>query len=91
MVNKLKAIAEGWSKSLGLVEVSEENKQLAKKRVAICVECPHAKEMWLKVFIDGILKNDEVGSGIGCKLCGCPINEHALVLNEKCPDKPPRW
>jgi hypothetical protein len=89
MVNKLKAIAEGWSKSLGLVKVSEENKELAKKRVAICVVCPYSEEMWLKKFIDGMLKNDEVGSGIGCKLCGCPINEKALVPDEKCKDN--RW
>ena len=88
MVN-LKNIAEGWSKSLGLVEVSEENKELARKRVAICIECPHAKEQWLKKFIDGILQNDVQGSGIGCSLCGCPVNEKALVDSEKCPDK--RW
>lgn len=88
MVN-LKNIYIGWTKSLGLAKVSEENKELAKKRVAICVECPHAKEMWLKAFIDGMLKNDELGSGIGCNLCGCPINEKALVPDEKCPDN--RW
>ena len=81
----LKNIYEGWTKSLGLVEVSQENKELAKTRVAICVDCPHAKEMWLKKFIDGFLKNDEQGSGIGCGVCGCPINEKALVINEKCP------
>ena len=85
----LRNIFEGWSKSLGLVEVSEENKELAKKRVAICVECPHAKEQWLKKFIDGMLQNDEVGSGIGCSKCGCPVNEKALVEDEKCPDG--RW
>jgi hypothetical protein len=87
--NKLKNIAEGWSKSLGLVEISEENKELARKRVAICVVCPHSKEQWLKKFIDGMLKNDIQGSGIGCKLCGCPINEKALVPGEKCKDN--RW
>lgn len=85
----LKHVYEGWTKALGLVEVSEENKTLAKKRVAICIECPHAKEQWLKKFIDGALQRDEVGSGIGCGICGCPINEKALVENEKCPDN--RW
>jgi TPP-dependent indolepyruvate ferredoxin oxidoreductase alpha subunit len=87
----LRNIFNGWSKSLGLVEVSEENKELARKRVAICVECPHAKEMWLKKFIDGALQRDITGSGIGCSICGCPINERALVPDEKCEDKPPRW
>jgi hypothetical protein len=84
-MSNLKNIAEGWSKSLGLVEVSDENKELARKRVAICVECPHAKEHWLKKFIDDVLQNDILGSGIGCKKCGCPINEKALVIDEKCP------
>lgn len=88
MVN-LKNIADGWAKSLGLIEVSEENKALAKTRVAICVDCPHAKEMWLKKVIDGALQRDELGSGIGCGLCGCPVNEKALVINETCPDG--RW
>lgn len=89
MGNKLKNIFEGWSKSLGLVEVSEENRELARKRVSICIECPHAKEQWLKKFIDGALQKDIQGSGIGCSLCGCPINEKALVPDEKCKDN--RW
>lgn len=81
----LKNIYEGWSKSLGLAEVSEENKKMALDRVKVCVECPFAEEMWLKKFIDGFLKRDELGSGIGCTICGCPVNEKALVIEEKCP------
>lgn len=78
-------IFEGWSKSLGLAEVTEENKVIAINRVKICVHCPHAKEQWLKKFIDGMLQRDELGSGIGCGLCGCPVNEKALVIGESCP------
>lgn len=85
----LKHIYEGWTKSLGLAPVSPENKLLAAVRVQICVECPHAKEMWLKKFIDGVLKKDELGSGIGCSICGCPVNEKALVNEEKCPEN--KW
>lgn len=85
----LKNIYEGWTKKLGLAEVSEEDKEMAKARVAICVGCPHAKEQWLTTFIDDLLKNDELGSGIGCELCGCPINALALVRKEKCKDN--RW
>lgn len=81
----LKNIAEGWGKSLGVLKVSEENKKLALDRVNICVECPYSEEMWLKKFFDGVLKRDELGSGIGCTKCGCPINEKALVIEEKCP------
>lgn len=84
-MSNLLNIAEGWAKSLHLVEVSEENKKLAKERVMICVECPFSQEMWLKKFIDGFLKRDELGSGIGCSICGCPVNEKALVIEEKCP------
>lgn len=78
-------IYEGWSKSLGLKEVSEENKQLSKNRLKICIACPHAKEMWLKKIIDGFLKRDKATSGIGCELCGCPVNEKSLVISEECP------
>lgn len=81
----LKHIYEGWSKSLGLAKVTEDEKSLALARVKICVACPHAKEMWLKTFIDGVLQRDELGSGIGCSICGCPVNEKALVKDEKCP------
>lgn len=89
MFEKLKHIAEGWSKSLDLVEVSEENKKLAKKRVEACVKCPYSEEFWLKKFIDGVLQRDVLGSGIGCSKCGCPVNEKALVIEETCPDN--RW
>lgn len=85
----LNKIYEGWTKSLGLAEVTKENKILAESRVKICVECEHAKEMWLKKFIDGMLKRDELGSGIGCGICGCPVNEKALVITEECPLK--KW
>lgn len=85
-------IYEGWTKALGLVEVSEENKKLALKRVRACVDCPHAKEQWLKKIIDGVLKNDELGSGIVCTLCTCPVQQKALVIEERCPDpEVDRW
>jgi hypothetical protein len=89
MVKKLSHIYEGWTKSLGLAPVTEDEKNLANARVKICVQCPHASEMWLKKLIAGILKNDELGSGIGCTICGCPVMEKALVTRETCPDG--RW
>lgn len=85
MTTSIKNIYEGWTKSLGLANVSQENKDLAKSRVEICVECPEAHEQWLKKFIDGVFKKDELGSGIGCGVCGCPVNEKALVIGESCP------
>lgn len=82
----LQHIYEGWTKSLGLAEVSEENKKMALARVSICVKCRFAQEHWLKKFIDGALKRDKLGSGIGCTRCGCPVNEKALVIEETCPE-----
>lgn len=88
MVN-LKHIYEGWTKSLGLAEVSPENKALAIARVKVCVDCPHAVEQWLKKIIDNALQRDELGSGIGCGICKCPVMEKALVVDEACPEK--KW
>lgn len=85
MVNKLKHIVEGWSKKLHLTSINEEQKALALRRMNICMRCRHAKEQWLTKLIDGILKNDELGSGVGCDICGCPLQAKVLVDKEKCP------
>ena len=82
----LNHIYEGWGKSLRFIPITDGEKELAMTRVSICVQCPKAKEMWLKKFIDGMLQNDTLGSGIGCSVCGCPVNEKALVTDEKCPE-----
>lgn len=82
---KLKNIYTGWAKHLEIVDATEEEKELAKARVAICVNCEHAREQWLSKFIDKTLKKDVLGSGIGCGLCGCPVNQKALVREEQCP------
>lgn len=82
-------IYEGWTKSLGLRKINEEEKKLAAGRVKICIACPHSEEMWLKKFIDGLLQRDIEGSGIGCTKCNCPVNEKTLVTSETCPDG--RW
>lgn len=76
-------IAEGWSKSLGLLEVSEENKRLSEERISICAICPHAKESSILKFFRDDAK--ELGA-IVCGKCGCPVNEKTLVNDEKCPE-----
>ena len=78
-------IAEGWAKHLGAMEIPEAQKSVARQRVETCIACPYSKEQWLNKFIDGILKKDVAGSGIGCSICGCPINQKALALDETCP------
>lgn len=84
-MNLLKNIFTGWAKHLDLIEVSKEEKVIAKARLEECVNCEFAKEQWLSKFVDGKLKKDIKGSGIGCSICGCPVNQKALVMDEKCP------
>ena len=82
----LKHIAEGWSRHLDLIQTPPEIKELAKQRVKICTLCKHSKEQWLTKIIDGALGKDIEGSGIGCGICGCPVNQKALVPEETCPE-----
>jgi len=78
-------IYEGWTKSLGIVKATDKEKQLAMERIKICIACPFAEENWLSKIVKGVLQKDEIGSGIGCSICGCPINEISYVLEKKCP------
>ena len=76
-------IAEGWSKSLGWLEVTEEEAALSEKRLAVCATCPLAKESsFLKLFKG---RAEELGA-IYCEGCGCPVNEASLVNEKKCPE-----
>jgi hypothetical protein len=81
MIN-LKHIAEGWSKSLGWIEVSAPMQELSKARMSICASCPFAEESkFLKLFRG---EARELGA-IACTKCGCPVNEKTLVTDESCP------
>lgn len=84
-MDSIKVIASAWFKKLHLTDTSEELKVLAEKRVNVCVDCPSAKEGWLTKFVDGVLKNDELGSGIVCGVCGCPVQTKALAIESLCP------
>lgn len=85
MIN-LKHIAEGWSKSLGWLEVTPENQALSNERIDICATCPFAKESkFLKLF-KGEARDIDV---IVCGQCGCPVNEKSLVMDEICPQN--KW
>lgn len=83
----LKHIAEGWAKSIGLYEVSEENKSLSKARMNVCATCRYAEE---SSFLKFIGRGVEQMGAIVCNKCPskikCPINEKTLVVNEKCPE-----
>lgn len=78
-------IYEGWKKHLIASSATAGEKVVADSRVKVCVGCEFAEENWLSKFVDGVLAKDQLGSGIGCGICGCPVNQKALVLNEKCP------
>lgn len=82
MINLLH-IAEGWSKSLGWLEVTEENRALSNARMKICSTCPYATESSFLKLLKGEAK--EMGA-IACGKCGCPVNEKTLVINETCPE-----
>jgi hypothetical protein len=82
----LKHIWEGWGKSLGFFQVSEECAALSLQRLDICSGCEHAQESSFLKFVGR--EAIEVGA-IVCGKCPsllkCPINEKTLVTNEKCP------
>ena len=76
-------VVEGWSKSLGWMEISPENQELSNNRMNVCVTCPFAKQSkFLKLFKGEARDID----AIACSKCGCPVNEKSLVVNEKCPE-----
>lgn len=79
----LSHIVTGWSKSLGLYEVTEEEKELSKKRLEACAVCPYAKESSFLKLVRGSANNIP---SIYCTKCGCPSNEKSLVLEETCPE-----
>lgn len=82
----LKHIAEGWAKSLGLWEVTEEMKALSLKRMEICAACPFAKEStFFKLARGSVNKID----ALTCSICKCPINEKTLVEVGTCPEN--KW
>lgn len=83
---RLGHIIEGWSKSMGLMEVTAEERKLSEERLKKCAGCPMATESsFLK-----LLKGDAINmAAIYCKGCGCPVNEKSLVAEEQCPEE--KW
>lgn len=55
---------------------TEETKELIKRRMEICVECPH--------FVNDL--------GFSrCGKCGCPLSARTANPDLSCPDTPKRW
>lgn len=79
---KIKNIITGWGKTLGLLEVSEEEKLISLKRLEACSTCPAAKPSKVLEFIKG--EAEEIDT-LACTKCGCPIHEKSIVKDETCP------
>ena len=85
MINLLH-IVEGWAKSYGLLEVTDQAATMSSERMKICATCDEAKESKFLMLLKD--EGHEMAS-IYCRLCKCPVNEKSLVAGEKCPLK--KW
>lgn len=79
----LRHVAEGWSKSLGLMDVSAEEKLESERRMLICSTCIMAEESAVLKLLRGKAEHVKV---IKCGGCGCPVNEKSLVMDAECPE-----
>lgn len=84
-----KHIAEGWAKSIGLWNVTDDVKKLSMERMNVCAtsgenggQCEFARESNFLKLLHGSANDIPA---IYCSLCTCPINEKSLVTDEKCP------
>lgn len=75
-------IAEGWGKSMGILDVSIDEMAVSVERLKVCAECPNAKESKLLLFLNGNVHNTDA---LYCTICKCPVNEKSLVNKETCP------
>lgn len=75
-------IATGWARHMKLISTTEEVQKLSNERVAICGECPDAKESRVLEFFNDSAEHIDI---IYCTVCSCPCTQKSLVENEKCP------
>lgn len=81
-MSKLRYIAIGWSKSLGLLPVAEAEQKLSDLRMSICSTCPASKVSTALKIINGEAVKEHA---LYCTKCKCPCKQKTLVVNEKCP------
>lgn len=81
----LKLIGQGW---FNYMKGSSFTKNLMTKRLAICEQCPHKKQLsgTGKVIVQAI---HEEGSIYRCGLCNCPLATLTAAPGAGCKDK--RW
>jgi len=81
-IQKFNAIVSGWK---NFVFPNKHVEELAKVRAEICSKCPHmTTEYPFKKFIPEEKRIEEV-KGVGCGICGCPLQSKLRVPMEKCP------
>lgn len=88
-MTKLKNILEGWSKTMGIMKVPKEQRDLSNARLVVCSTsgpdggaCELAKADKTLMVIHSVFHNVGI---IKCTGCGCPINEKSQVPAEACP------
>lgn len=79
----LRNIVTGWSKGMGLMEVTEAERTMSTERLNVCATCSFAKESSMLLLIKG---SAEDMAAIYCGKCKCPVNEKSLVAEESCPE-----
>ena len=78
----LKHIVIGWGKKLKVLKTNEAETKLSELRMSICHGCTELKDgKFLKI------ENGHAGfeQAKKCGVCGCPIEQKTIVINEKCP------
>ena len=82
VMTKILHIIQAWAKTLGWIKTTNEERELQKKRLDICLQCPHAKHSKTLEAIRGEITEVNV---LKCDLCGCSLQEKTIIKNEKCP------
>ena len=78
---KLRNIMEGWA---NLAFPNAKVEALARKRAAICAQCPAAmlSTTTYDIVVDNRTKSIR---GMSCQDCGCPLSAKVRAVNDSCP------
>jgi hypothetical protein len=79
MLNKLKAIADGWIKYAFENPLTE---AIAIERANVCAGCEHSEMGFVAFIID---YKHEQQAGMVCNICNCPLSRKTRSKNETCP------
>jgi len=82
------AIVSGWK---NFTFPSKDIEKLAKVRAKICASCDQSTtEYPFKNYIPEEKRIEEI-KGLGCKLCGCPLQSKLRQVLESCPHPEKKW